>query len=348
MKQRDLVLMKSLIESYMREGAPVGSKALHQSGLLSVSAATIRNIMADLEKQGLLLSPHTSSGRIPTTQGLRIFVDQLVQVQDVQAEKLAQLKSSLSPNLETSRILGNASTLLSELTHMASLVQIPSSPVQKVEHIDFVPLSDQRLLVVLVLQNEEIQNRVIKVEREYSRQELTKMAQFLNQQIVGKALDQVRQEILTQMAQAREQLDELTQQAILLAQQSINNHSDEQQQPDLFHLSGKTNLVSMASSGQLDNLERIFQAFKQKQQILDILERSIVADGVKIFIGEETENQNLANCSIITSPYQVKGESLGVLAVIGPTRMRYDKVIPIVEVTAKLVSQALTAKSDEQ
>ncbi len=345
MKERDLLLMKSLIESYVREGLPVGSKALYQRGNLSVSAATIRNIMADLEKQGLLLSPHTSAGRIPTTQGLRIFVDQLVQVKDIQNEKLARLKHSLNPSQETKTILGNASSMLSEMTKMASLVQMPSKPFQRIEHIDFVPLSDRRVLVVLVLQDDEIQNRVIRVDRDFDRQELSLMANFLNQHMVGKDLRAVKQEILNQMTADKEQLDELTRQAISFAQQGMAGDSKEVSIENSFHLSGQTNLVSMASLGQLDNLERIFQAFKQKQQILGILERSMVADGVKIFIGEESGNQNLSNCSIVTAPYKLKGESIGVLAVVGPTRMRYDKVIPIVDVTAKLLSNALTYKA---
>ncbi|TQV88639.1 heat-inducible transcriptional repressor HrcA [Aliikangiella coralliicola] len=345
MKNRDLILMKSLIESYVREGHPVGSKALLRSSHLSVSTATIRNVMADLERQGLLLSPHTSAGRIPTTQGLRIFVDQLVQVKSLGDDTMEHLKHSLNPGQETNTILGNASSVLSEMTRMASLVQIPSKPFQKLEHIDFVPLSDNRILVVLVLQNEEIQNRVIRVERGYSREELSVMANFLNHHIAGKDLNTARENLLQQMINEQRQLDELTRQAIKLAEQGLETESGAENKGSGFHFSGQTNLVSMATHGQLENLERIFQAFKQKQQILSILERSLVADGVKIFIGEESGNQNLHDCSIVTAPYKLNGESIGVLAVVGPTRMRYDKVIPIVDVTAKLLSNALTMKS---
>lgn len=344
MKDRDLVLMKSLIESYVREGNPVGSKTLLRSSHLSISPATVRNIMADLERQGLLLSPHTSAGRIPTTQGLRIFVDQLVKVKNLKNETVEQLKHTLDPNLETKTILGNASAVLSEMTKMASLVQMPSKPFQRIEHIDFVPLSDKKLLVVLVLQNDEIQNRIIPVERNYAREELAVMANFLNEHIAGKDLAAVRENLLQEMVAEKQRLDELTRQAIDLAAKGLNaSTGDSGNQP--FQISGQTNLVSMASHGQLDNLERIFQAFKQKQQMLGILERSMVADGVKIFIGEESGNQNLSNCSIVTSPYKLKGEAIGVLAVVGPTRMQYDKVIPIVDVTAKLLSNALTQKA---
>jgi len=345
MKERDLVLMKSLIESYVREGHPVGSKALLRSSHLSVSPATIRNIMADLEKQGLLLSPHTSAGRIPTTQGLRIFVDRLVQVKSLRQETVQQLKVSLNPEQETQTILGKASSILSDMTQMASLVQIPTKPLQSIQQIDFVPLSDQRVLVVLVLQNDEIQNRVIRLDRDYSREELNLMANYLNHHIVGKDIAAAREDLLQQMICEKNQLDELTKQAISLAEQGIDGLGQQTNTATDFHLSGQTNLVSMAGHGQLGNLENIFQAFKQKQQLMSILDRSMAADGVKIFIGEESGSQNLRDCSIVTSPYKQNGKAVGVLAVVGPTRMHYDKVIPIVDVTAKLLSSALTQKS---
>ncbi len=345
MKQRDLILMKSLIESYVREGHPVGSKALLQSSHLSVSPATIRNIMSDLEKQGLLLSPHTSAGRIPTTQGLRIFVDRLVQVKSIEKETLQQLKRTLDPAQETQTILGKASAVLSDMTQMASLVQMPSKPIQRIQQVDFVPLSDNRVLVVLVLQDDEIQNRVIKVERPYNRDELAIMANFLNQHVAGKDLSNARNELLQQMIDEKEQLDTLTRQAILFAKQGLDAPTQQVDDKNGFHLSGQTNLVSMAGQGQLENLERIFQAFKQKQQIMSILDRSMVAEGVKIFIGEESGSRNLRDCSIVTAPYKLNGEPVGVLAVVGPTRMHYDRVIPIVDVTAKLLSSALSQKS---
>ncbi|WP_196139943.1 heat-inducible transcriptional repressor HrcA [Aliikangiella sp. G2MR2-5] len=345
MKDRDLILMKSLIESYVREGHPIGSKALLKHSHLSISPATVRNIMSDLERQGLLLSPHTSAGRIPTTQGLRIFVDQLVKVKNLETDALAQLKSTLDPNLETNTILGRASSVLSDMTKMASLVQLPSKPFQQIEQIEFVPLSERKLLVVLVLKNDEIQNRIIPVERNYSRQELSRMADFLNEHFSGKDLTTVKNQLLKEMIFDKERLDSMMQQAVTLASagldEAINHYQD-------FHVSGQTNLVSMATHGQIENLEQIFQAFKQKQQIVEILERSILADGVKIFIGEESGNQNLSDCSLVTAPYKLNGESIGVLAVVGPTRMRYDKVIPIVDVTAKLLSNALSMKIKDE
>lgn len=347
MKERDLILMKSLIESYVQEGLPVGSKALLRTSHLSVSPATVRNIMADLEKQGLLLSPHTSAGRIPTTQGLRIFVDRLVQVKSLREETVLELKQRLHPAQETQTILGQASSMLSEMTQMASLVQMPSKPFQQLKHIDFVPLSDHRLLVVLVLQDDEIQNRIINVEREFNRDELNVMASYLNQHIAGKNINEVRDELLKQMMSEKRQLDELTQQAIVLAEKGLAAPDNDKLNGSDFHLSGQSNLVSMASHGQLDNLEKIFQAFKQKQQLMSILDRSMVADGVKIFIGEESGNKSFQDCSIVTAPYKLKGKPIGVLAVVGPTRMPYDRVIPIVDVTAKLLSSALTHKASQ-
>ncbi len=346
MKERDLILMKSLIESYVKQGTPIGSKALLQSSHLSVSPATVRNIMADLERQGLLLSPHTSSGRIPTTQGLRIFVDKLIKVRALRSDVIQHVKQNLNPMQETNALLGNASQLLSEMTKMASLVQIPCSPVNKVQHIDFVPLSGNRLLVVLVLENDEIQNRVIQVDRSYQRDELEKMSNFLNQQLVGKDIATVREALLAQLIKEKQQLDQLMQRAIDFAAQGFqqgDNSNGANNQP--FHLSGQTNLVSMASHGQLENIEQVFSAFKQKQQIMGLLDRSLAAEGVKIFIGEESGSQELSGCSIVSAPYKQKGKSVGVLAVVGPTRMQYDKVIPIVDVTAKMLSSALDYKA---
>lgn len=347
MKERDLILMKSLIESYVKQGTPIGSKALLRSSHLTVSPATVRNIMADLERQGLLLSPHTSAGRIPTTQGLRIFVDQLIKVRSVRSDIIDHVKKNLDPNQETKSLIGNASNLLSEMTKMASLVQIPCSPVNRLEHIDFVPLSGQRLLVVMVLENDEIQNRVIQVERNYKRDELTQMAAFLNEQLAGKDVNAARQELFGQMLQEKQTLDVLLQRAIDFAEKGFEQSANlAAKDNDDFHVSGQTHLVSLASHGQLDNLEEIFAAFKKKQQIMSLLDQSLAAKGVKIFIGEESGSQGLRDCSIVTAPYKQNGESVGVLAVVGPTRMQYDKIIPIVDVTAKMLSSALDYKSN--
>jgi heat-inducible transcriptional repressor len=346
MKERDLILMKSLIESYVKQGTPIGSKAVLKSSHLSVSPATVRNVMADLERQGLVLSPHTSAGRIPTTQGLRIFVDQIIKVRSLRSDVIAHVKHNLDPRQETNALLGNASSLLSNMTKMASLVQIPSAPINHLQHIDFVPLSDKRLLVVLVLENDKIQNRVILVDRDYQRDELAQMANYLNQQLVGKDINSARQELFGQMLKEKQELDLLLQRAIDFAEKGFEQSQNLAAQPaDSFHLSGQTNLVSMASHGQLDNIEQIFGAFKQKQQIMSLLDRSLAAKGVKIFIGEESGSQGLSGCSIVTAPYKQQGKSVGVLAVVGPTRMQYDKVISIVDVTAKMLSSALDYKA---
>jgi len=347
MKERDLILMKSLIESYVKQGTPIGSKALLKSSHLTVSPATVRNIMADLERQGLVLSPHTSAGRIPTTQGLRIFVDQLIKVRTLKNDIVEHVKSNLNPRQETKALLGNASNLLSDMTKMASLVQIPCQPVNRLQHIDFIPLSDKRLLVVMVLENDEIQNRVINVDRDYQRDELTQMANYLNQQLVGKDVNNARQELFGQMLKEKQELDILLQKAIDFAEKGFEQSQNlATQSNDAFHLSGQTNLVSMASHGQLENIDQIFNAFKQKQKIMGLLDRSLAAKGVKIFIGEESGSQGLSGCSVVSAPYKQQGKSVGVLAVVGPTRMQYDKVIPIVDVTAKMLSSALDYKTN--
>jgi len=346
MKERDLILMKSLIESYVKQGTPIGSKALLQSSHLTVSPATVRNVMADLERQGLLLSPHTSAGRIPTTQGLRIFVDKIIQLRSPKSALIDHVRSNLNPNQDTRTLVGTASNLLSDMTRMASLVQIPAAPVKKLQHIDFIPLSDNRLLVVMVLENDEIENRVIQVDREYKRSEVAQMANYLNEQLSGRDINSARQGLFGEMLKEKQQLDTILQSAIEFAEKGFQTSQELTAQTDeSFHVSGQTHLVSMASHGQLDNIEQIFSAFKQKQQIMTLLDRSLAADGVKIFIGEESGSQGLSGCSLVTAPYKQNGKSIGVLAVVGPTRMQYAKVIPIVDVTAKMLSTALDNKS---
>jgi len=341
LKERDLILMRSLIEAYMQEGQPVGSKTLLTRSRLKISPATVRNVMADLERQGLVLSPHTSAGRIPTQRGLRIFVDHLLQIREPEQQLVQHLKNALRPGQDTEQLIQNTSSLLSSITRMASIVQVPKQDIERIEHIDFVPLSDNRLLVVLVMEDQSVQNRVIQAERSYTREQLLSMANYLNQQIVGKPLREAYQTLLQQMNQERQQLDSMMQQAIELARQGVEFS---RQQQERYQISGHSNLASMANQGQLGDLERVFNAFRQKQEVMSLLERSMIAEGVKIFIGSECGHRGLSDCSVVSAPYKLNGKPVGVLAVVGPTRMAYDRVIPIVDITAKLLTGALSQR----
>ncbi len=336
--ERNHHLMKVLVETYLRHGQPVGSGTLAKLSGLSVSAATIRNILGSLEQQGLITSPHTSAGRVPTNRGYRLFVDHLLTVKDVQRETRRQLHQSLKPNQTPERLFNNASQLLSELTHMAGLVRIPSRQVTRIKQIEFVPLTEKQVLVVLVLSDNEVQNRVIHTERPISTSELVEASNFINQFLVGQDLSSARQTLLNKMKQEQQQLNSMMQLAIELAGKGMSSEDLN----DGYRVAGDKNLLDMAD-GMLDlqKLKAIFDAFQQKQQVLALLDKALNAEGVQIFIGDECATDGLDACSVVTAPYEIEGKPVGVLAVVGPTRMRYDKVIPIVDITAKMLSSAL-------
>ncbi|MCO7224617.1 heat-inducible transcriptional repressor HrcA [Pleionea sp. CnH1-48] len=330
-------LMKVLVENYLRNGVPIGSKTLAQISELSVSSATIRNIMGELEHSGFVQSPHTSAGRVPTAQGYRLFVDNLLTVKQLEETTIQQLQTELSPQKPAIELISSTSHLLSELTHMAGLVRVPNRQVNRIRQIEFMPLTETNILAILVLDEQDVQNRVIKVEQPISREELLRASAFVNEHLAGKELSHARDELLGKMRSEKAQLDSLMQTAIKLAEQSLQHENDDKG----YHLSGDSNLLNFAVDGELGDLKAIFDAFRQKQEILNLLDKVIKADGVQIFIGEESETDGFQGCSIVTAPYQIEDAPVGVLAVVGPTRMRYDKVVPIVDITAKLLSSAL-------
>jgi len=339
-------LLRVLVESYIREGQPVGSRNLSRDSGLNLSAATVRNVMADLEEYGFVTSPHTSAGRVPTDKGYRFFVDTLLRQR--QRPDDAHMLSELNQRLEQEAdrdpkaLVAVASQMLSSLTHLAGVVTIPRQPHQSLSQIEFLPLSENRVLVVMVLNGRDVQNRIVHLERYYSAEELRRAANFLNQQFGGKELSQIRLDIVEELTQAGETLNQLMRDAIHVAQQAVGE-GNRQGGPE-YVLAGETNLMEFAELSNVEKLRRLFDAFTSKRDILHLLDQSLGAEGVQIFIGQESGYQILDNCSLVTAPYALDNETVGVLGVIGPTRMAYDRVIPIVDVTARLLGSALNSR----
>ena len=338
--QRAQILMKTLVETYISSGQPVGSKTLLENSQLSVSPATVRNVMQDLESMGLLTAPYTSAGRIPTSQGVRLFVDQLLTVSDVEDIYLQQLQKHLGKVSETGQMLSSVSNMLSQVTQMAGLIRVPRRDVTRVKQVEFVPLSydiesQNKVLVVLVLSDGEVQNRVIQLDTPVSRSELQQASNYVNHHFAGKELDTVRRELLQELKDDRAKMDQMMASMMEVAEKGFTGSEDEVQ------VTGKSQLLNWVNSGDISDLQSVFNAFSEKTQMLTLLDKCLNADGVQLFIGEESGYDVLSQCSVVGAPYSIDGEAVGVLAVVGPTRMAYNKVIPMVDITAKLISAAI-------
>ncbi len=331
-------LMKVLVETYISEGIPVGSKSLLEHSGLKVSSATIRNIMSDLEKMGLIHAPHTSAGRVPTVKGYRIFVDSLLSVRQPDQLLLNELITNIKDKDEQNKILENVSETLSDMTKMAGLVVLPKKELIALTQIEFIPLSNNRILAVLVQSDNEIQNRIIQLEHNYSAAELQQMSNYLNSVLIGKSIKEVCQTLLKKMDNTRQKMDNMMRRAIHMATYAFAENDTAH---DDFMISGETNLMQYDDIASMDKMRQLFEAFHEKQHILSLLNHVSDADGVQLFIGDESAYEPLDNCTIVAAPYQIEGQTMGVLGVIGPTRMAYDKVIPIVDLTAKLLTSAL-------
>ena len=334
-------LLKTLIDCYVSEGQPVGSKALADASGLNISTATIRNVMASLDHQGLVSAPHTSAGRVPTEQGFRFFIDSMLEVNPVDSALLQQLQKQLDPDLDRDALIDSASTLLSNMSKMAGIITIPKGGQLSLRQIEFLPLPDKKILAILVVNDKEVQNRVIHVDREYSQNELTHIANYLNQNFNGRDIFDVRKHLISEMHQTRSQMDELMKATVELADQAMkpDNHHDED-----YLLQGKSNLIRFNDLDHSQHLHQMFDMFESKRDMLQLLDRCIQSEDIQVFIGREAGLEGMGDCSIITSPYSVDGNILGVLGVIGPTRMQYNKMISLVDVTAKLLGSALNAK----
>ncbi len=337
---RAQLLLKALVERYIREGQPIGSRTLSENTDIPLSAATIRNVLADLEDHGYLHSPHTSAGRIPTTQGYRLFVDSLLTTKQLNDEALAEYCLQWVPqHTDTQSLLGATSSFLSGFTQFASMVTLPRHKQVVLRQVEFLPLSDNRVLVILVLNEQEVQNRIIHTDRAYSASELQQAANYLTQLYAGKELRSARKALLAAMEADRRAVDSLMQTVIDVAGKALVTEDNEPSRDYVF--TGESNLLDLAAATGIERLRALLNAFTHKSDMLHLLDRCLEADGVEIFIGEESGYDILDACSVITAPYTKDDRIVGVVGVIGPTRMAYERVIPVVDMTAKLLSTAL-------
>jgi heat-inducible transcriptional repressor len=331
-------LLKILVSRYIREGQPIGSRTLSRDVNLDLSPATIRNVMADLEEMGLVCSPHTSAGRVPTVRGYRLFVDTLLQIKPLNNEEESHLRRQFIQEYDNQRLLEQTSSLLSEVTHLMGVVMLPRGDSKALRHVEFLSLSEKRVLVVLVFNEQEVENRIIYTSRSYTAAELQSAANYLNNAFTGKNIKAVRSDLLRELQETRENMDKMMQAVIEMADKAFD--SDETTERD-FVMAGQTNLMEVADLSNVEKLRDLFIAFNEKRDILHLLDQALKAQSMQIFIGEESGYEVLGDCSVITSPYTVNGGVIGVLGVIGPTRMPYERVIPIVDLTAKLLGSAL-------
>ena len=335
-------LFRVLVQNYIQAGQPVGSRTLARVSELDVSPATVRNIMSDLEVLGYLHSPHTSAGRVPTDQGYRLFVDTLIQVEPLNSGLVSELKSKLADTgVNQTAVVEIASGLLSSLTHMAGVVTVPQQDQAAFRQIEFLSLSDRRILAILVVDQKEVHNRIIHLDRDYSASELRQASNYLNDILAGHTLHEVRKRLLRELDCVRRDMDDLMRTAITLGEKIF---SEDQAAAKNYIVDGQINLMEFEELSSVEKLRDLFEAFRQKKEILHLLDRCICANGVQIFIGNESGYDVFDDCSIVSAPYSINEDVKGVLAVVGPTRMAYERVIPIVDVTARLLSEALNSE----
>ena len=335
LNERAQMLLKALVERYIADGQPVGSRALSRVSGLDLSPASIRNVMADLEELGFIASPHTSAGRIPTSRGYRFFVDTLLKIKPLDRIEIHQLEGQLHTE-NRQRMVSSASHLLSDLTRFAGIVMTPRRTAM-FRHIEFLTLSEKRVLLIIVSPEGDVQNRIFSTDRSYTQPELIEAANILNQHYAGCSFEEIRRRIHDELKELRENMSQLMTAALEVGSRALQEASDE------VVISGEHNLLQVHDlSGDMARLRRLFELFEQKTSLLQLLDTSSRAHGVQIFIGGESGLVPLDECSIVTAPYEVDGNVVGILGVIGPTRMAYERVIPIVDITAKLLSSALS------
>lgn len=336
LNERAKILLKTLVERYISEGQPVGSRSLSKSSGLDLSPATIRNVMADLEEMGFVASPHASAGRIPTHQGYRFFIDTLLVVKPLDLMEIHQLKDNLHPD-NPSRLFNSASQLLAELTRFAGVVVAPKRSSAVFRYIEFMALSEKRVLLIIVTPEGDVQNRVLFTDRAYSQTELIEAANFINQNYAGHAIDEIRTRLQNELKQLRRDVTTLMSAAIEAGDEAIREHSG------AVVVAGERKLLDVQDlSSNMSTLKKLFDLFERKTALLQLLEFSRKGEGVQIFIGDESGVVTLDEFSVVTAPYEVDGKVVGTVAVIGPTRMAYERVIPVVDVTARLLSSALS------
>jgi len=334
--KRAQVLLKTLVERYIAEGQPVGSRTLSRHSGLDLSPATIRNVMSDLEELGLISSPHTSAGRVPTPLGYRFFVDSLLVVKPLESGELHQLEDQLHPD-NPQRAIKAASLLLSQLTSFAGVVMTPRRRALSFRQIEFLRLSEKRILLIVVTPEGDVQNRILFTERDYTPSELVSAANFINQNYSGHSFEDIRQRLHEELREIRQDLISLMSIALAASDQAVTEGNEQ------YVISGERNLLAAQDLSQdMSRMRQLFELFERKTSLVQILDLSLRGEGVQIFIGGESGVGAPDEVSVVTSPYKVGGEVVGTVGVIGPTRMAYDRVVPIVDITAKLLSSALS------
>jgi heat-inducible transcriptional repressor len=336
LEKRAQVLLKTLIERYIEEGQPVGSRTLSRHSGLDLSPATIRNVMSDLEEMGFISSPHTSAGRVPTPQGYRFFVDTLLVVKQLASGEIHHLEDQLHPD-NPQRVIHSASQLLSQLTQFAGVVMTPRRRAMTFRQIEFLRLSEKRVLLIVVTPEGDVQNRILFTERDFTAAELITAANYLNQQYSGHSFEEVRRRLHQELREIRQDMIQLITAAVEIGTQAMAESSEP------YVITGERNLFAVSDLSQgMTRLRQLFELFEQKTSLAQILDLSLRGRGVQIFIGGESGVSAPDDVSVVTAPYTVDGEVVGTVGVIGPTRMAYDRVVPIVDITAKLLSSALS------
>lgn len=333
--KRAQILLKTLVEHYISDGQPVGSRTLSKCSGLDLSPATIRNVMSDLEELGFIASPHTSAGRIPTQRGYRFFVDTLLTIQPLQSQEIQQFQQQFS-SPDPQELIASAAGMLSNLTKFAGVVMVPRRKSVSFRHLEFLPLSEKRILVIIVTSDGNVQNRIIITDKPYSASELTQASNFFNQHYAGSTFEQVQKKLHEELKQMQSDMTRLMTAAMEASTKVLNEDRDN------VVISGERNLLQIDDlSTNVTSLRKLFEVFERRTSLMQLLDNSQRAEGIQIFIGGESGYLPLDECSMVTAPYEANGQTVGTLGVIGPTRMAYERVIPIVDVTAKLLSNAL-------
>jgi len=336
LNERAHILLKTLVERHIREGQPVGSRALQQYSGLEVSSATIRNVMADLEEIGLVSSPHTSAGRVPTALAYRLFIDTMLVTQPLDESRLKLLEHRLQPDNPT-RLINQASSLLAELTQFAGVVATPRRDALKVRQIEFLRLAEKRILLIIVMPDGEVENRVLLMERDYTQSQLTEAGNFFNRHYLGHSFSNIRERLHSELRQLREDMSELMQAVLTAGDEAVANQSED------YVIRGEHKLLNVQDlSADMNRMRGLFNLFEQKTDLLHLLEAGRQGQGIHIFVGAESGLASLEECSVITAPYSADNKIVGTLAVIGPRRMDYQRVVPIVDITARLLGNALS------
>lgn len=336
LNDRAQLLLKTLMERYISDGQPVGSRALLQYSGLEVSSATIRNVMSDLEEMGLIRSPHTSSGRVPTALAYRLFIDTMLVTQPLEQARLQHIEHQLQPD-NPSRLIAQASNLLSELTQYTGVVATSRRSAITVRQIEFLRLGDKRVLLIIVMPDGEVENRVLLMARDYTQSQLTEAGNFLNQNYIGCSFSQIREKLRGELQQLHQDMSALMSAALAAGDAAQAKQGDD------YVISGEHNLLHVADlSTDMNQLRGLFNLFEQKTELLQLLEAGRHGQGIHIFVGSESGLASLEGCSVITAPYAADGNVVGTLAVIGPKRMDYERIVPIVDITARLLGNALS------